>query len=132
MFSGRKRFGFSLVEALVAATLAGIGVAAAVGAFGALSRGQARANEKERMVRLAVDKYDELAAMGSLTNVGGTFADIGEDRYTWEAAVDTTGIENVSQLTITISLSESMNREATETVTGLVYEEPLSTGASTP
>lgn len=132
MFKGRKRFGFTLIEALVAATLAGIGVAAAVGAFGALTRGQARTNEKERMVRLAVDKYEELSAMGSLTNVGGTFADQGEDRYLWEAAVDTTGIENVSQLTVTISLSDSLGREATESVTGLVYEEPLSTGGTNP
>ncbi len=129
MFKGRKRFGFSLIEALVAVTLAGIGVAAAVGAFGALAKGQARANEKERMVRLAVDKYEELAAMGALTSVGGTFEDVGEDRYRWEASVDTTGIENVSQLTVTITLAESLGRQGSEEVTGLVYEEPLSTGA---
>lgn len=132
MFSARKRFGFSLVEALVAAALAGIGVAASVGAFGALARSQAKANEKERMVRLAIDKYDELAAQGSLTNVGGTFEESGEGRYVWEAAVETTGVENVTQLTVTVSLSQSLNREGSESVVGLVYEEPISTGATTP
>lgn len=127
MSRGRRRYGFSLIEALVAVVLAGIGVAAAVGALGTLAKSQARANEKERMTRLAVEKYEELASMGSLTNVGGTFEDRGENRYVWEALVDTTGVENVSQLTVTVSLSESMVRQNSESIYGLVYEEPIET-----
>ena len=132
MSRGRNRLGFSLVEALVAVVLAGVGVAAAVGALGALVKSQARANEKERMTRFAVEKFEELAAMGSLTNVGGTFENKGEDRYVWEAYVDTTGIENVSQLTVTVSLSESMVRQSSESVYGVVYEEPIETDGGTP
>lgn len=132
MSRGRRRFGFSLVEALVAVVLAGIGVAAAVGALGTLIKAQARANEKERMTRFAVSKYDELASLGSLTNVGGTFEGQGESRYVWEAYVDTTGIENVSQLTVTVSLSDAMGREGSESVYGVVYEEPIATDGGTP
>lgn len=132
MFStAERRRGFTLVEALVAVVLAGVGVAASVSAFGALEKSEANAIEKERMIRLATEKYNELAAMGDLNNVGGTFDDRGEDRYVWEASVETTGIENVSQLNVTVSLSDSMNRERSETVYGVVYEEPASSTTGT-
>lgn len=127
MFGGRSR-GFTLIEALVAVVLAAVGVTASVGAFSVLAKSQARAMEKERMIRLATEKYHELAAMGNLTNVGGTFEDRGEERYNWEAATDPTGIENLTQLTVTVSLTDEFQRQASETVYGAVYEEPQTAG----
>lgn len=130
MSIGRRR-GFTLIEALVAVVLAAIGVTASVSAFSVLSKAQARSMEKERMIRLADAKFHELAAMGNLTNVGGTFEDQGEQRYTWEATSEPTGIENVTQLTVSVSMSESTGREGSDTVQGAVYEEPLSSTTTT-
>lgn len=121
--------GFTLIEALVAVVLAGVGVAASIQGLAALTKAQAKSQEKERMIRLAAAKYDELVATGQATNVGGTFDDWGETRYTWEALVDPTGEQDLSQLTVTVKTS-SDSRSVQEQVSGLVYEPPISTGGT--
>ena len=126
--SGGKR-GFTLIEALVAVVLAGIGVAAALQGIASLTKAQAKSVERELMMRLADEKLHELIATGDTTNVGGTFEDQGEDRYTWEAASDTVGVENLSQITVTVRL-QNQTRQAEESVSTLVYEPPQTSGGT--
>ncbi len=133
MSVGRKR-GFTIVEALVAVVLTGIGVAASVNGLASLTKAQALAIERERMSRLAVMKLDDLIATGQITNVGGTFEEMGDERFLWEASVSTTGVENLSQLTVSVRLAETSGRSAEVNATALAYEEPQATvvGGETP
>lgn len=122
-----RRKGFTLVEALVAITLTAIGVAAALQGIAALSKGQSLMMEKERMQRLAVQKLEELVATGDLNNVGGTFEEQNETRYVWEAQINTTGIENLSEVVVTVSKTDAGDESRQETVATLAYEEPITT-----
>lgn len=126
--SGGKR-GFTVIEALVATVLTGIGVAAAVNGLRSLTLAQAAALERERMNRYAVAKLDELVATGQITNVGGTLEEFGDDRYLWESSAATTGIENLTQLTVTVRLSDDSARSVEISVTTLAFEEPETTVA---
>ena len=47
-----------MIEALVAAAMMAVGITATVGATGSMARAQARLQDKERMQRLAIAKYD--------------------------------------------------------------------------
>jgi Tfp pilus assembly protein PilV len=114
----RARAAFTLIEALVAVALTAIGVVAVMGGMGALTR-----VEKERMQRLAIDKYHELSATGDRTTSNGDFSDRNETRYVWTAAVEPTGVENLDQLTVTVRLTGA-DREREEVVSGLVYQAP--------
>lgn len=127
MSSGKR--GFTVIEALVATVLTGIGVAAAVNGLRSLTLAQAAVLERERMNRYAVAKIDELVATGQITNVGGTFEEFGDDRYLWESSAATTGVENLTQLTVTVRLSDDSARSAEISVTTLAFEEPEATVA---
>jgi len=123
--SSAKR-GFTLVEALVAVVLAGVGIVAAVQGISSTAKAQALMTEKERMLRLASQQFDDLIATGQTTSMGGTFADLGEDRYLWDAEFSPTGEENLSQLQVTVRLADTA-REHEESVTGFVYLQPQTT-----
>lgn len=127
MSSGKR--GFTVVEALVATVLTGVGIAAAVNGLRSLTLAQAAALERERMNRYAVAKLDELVATGQITNVGGTFEEFGDDRYLWESSAATTGVENLTQLSVTVRLSDDSARSAEISVTTLAFEEPEATVA---
>lgn len=118
------RRGFTVVEALAATVLTGLGVAAAVQGLASLTHAQAIVVERERMNRLAVMKLDELIATGQLTNVGGTFEEMGETRYYWESSVATTGVENLTQLIITVRLADNIARSLEVRTSALAFEEP--------
>lgn len=129
MSSGGKRRGLSIVEALVAAALTAVGVAGTMKAIGSLTYGQAKLLEKQRMRRLAHEKFDELAATFDYQlATEGDFADRGESRYAWTASSETTGIENVVSLQVIVQRTEG--RELSESVEGLVYEEPQQSGGA--
>ncbi|MBV6458131.1 MAG: hypothetical protein HONBIEJF_01254 [Fimbriimonadaceae bacterium] len=124
--ASKGKRGFTLVEALVAVVLAGVGIVAAVQGISSTSKAQALMTEKERMLRLASQQFDDLIATGQTTSMGGNFEDLGEDRYLWDAEFSPTGEENLSQLEVTVRLSNSA-REHEESVTGFVYLQPQST-----
>jgi len=102
---------------------------AAVQGISSTGKAQALMMEKERMLRLAAQQYDDLIATGQTTSMGGTFQDIGEDRYLWDAEFTPTGEENLSELKVTIRLSDTV-REHDESITGFVYLQPQSTEVS--
>ncbi len=128
--SNARRRGFTVVEALAATVLTGIGVAAAVQGLASLTQAQAIVVERERMNRLAIMKLDELVSTGQITNVGGTFEEMGDSRYYWESSVGTTGVENLSQLIVTVRLADNEVRTLEVTASALAFEEPLTTEVS--
>lgn len=129
--------GFTLVEALVAATLLGTGIVAVLSGLSHISATDARNREVERMQRLAVQKYNELVATGATESaaLGGDFTDQNETRYRWEGEVSPSSVENLESLSITVKpASGSTTLDAT--VEGLVYVPPATTdpaaGGATP
>jgi prepilin-type N-terminal cleavage/methylation domain-containing protein len=116
---------FTLIEALVAVALVGIGIAAAMGGLARLSASQYRARETERMQRLACQKYDELAATGALSSsdLNGDFADYSHEEYEWQATVEPTGVQDLNAVTITVDRRGEEDGPSAK-ITGLVYEAP--------
>jgi prepilin-type N-terminal cleavage/methylation domain-containing protein len=116
---------FTLIEALVAITLVGVGIAAAMSGMAHLSAAQYRSREIERMQRLAVQKYDEMVAVGTLesANLSGDFSDYSQPDYEWKADVQPTTVENLDSLTITVDRRTDDNGPAA-TIDGLVYQPP--------
>src|SRR4051794_38471747 len=86
MFTARNKRskGFTIIEALVALTLAGIGVAGAIEGIRSLTKSQTRMLEGEHMHRLAFEKYQEIIATQDLTTPSGDFGDRNESGFTWE------------------------------------------------
>jgi type II secretory pathway pseudopilin PulG len=117
----RLRRAFTMIEALMAITLAGVGVAAVVGAMGSVTHAEATALEHEKMQRLAIDKYDELVATQDYNNVSsGNFQDRSEDSYDWTCDIETTGVDGLDELTVTVRRSAG-DREVELVVSGLIY-----------
>jgi type II secretory pathway pseudopilin PulG len=116
---------------LVAVVLAGIGITAAVQGITSTGKAQALLLEKERMLRLAKQQFEDLVATGQTTSMGGNFSDMGEDRYVWDAEFVPTGEENLAELRVTVRSTDSV-RPREETITGLVFLLPQTTEAVQP
>lgn len=131
MRSGNRKRGYSLVEAMVSAALLALGIVSVLGAYASLSKGQAAARMSEQMQRLAFDKYEEITSVGSLETqaMDGDFADRGDDRFVWTASVETTGVENLSAVTVQV---QSRSGDESAQISGVMYEPPTATGGTTP
>lgn len=125
--------GFTLIEAMVTVALVAVGVVGVIGGFGALTASQTRAQESERMQRLAFQKYDELLATQgtTLTDLGGDFADQGQAGLKWEASVQPTGVENLDSITVTVSRMNDSGGPLAQ-AEGLSFRPPAATGGTTP
>lgn len=97
------RRGFTLVEALAALVLLGVGIAAVVTAQGSLGRTESRMQELQVMARLAESKLAELMATEA-ANVSdtGDFTLEGDNDHEWELVVDPSGVENVNALRLIV------------------------------
>ena len=129
MKSARSR-GFTLIEAMVSASLVAIGVASAMAAYGALTKAQTQVQERDRMQRLAVSKYDELVAEG-INNAAsnGDFQDYNEDRYKWQTDIANTATTGLQSLTVTVTAADP--KDPTQvSVEGLLYSPTTSTTAT--
>jgi prepilin-type N-terminal cleavage/methylation domain len=120
MKSARNK-GFTLIEAMVSAALVAIGVASAMGAYGALTKAQSQIQERDRMQRLAISKYDELIA-GGLGNAAssGDFQDYNDGRYKWSADIANTATTGLQSLTLTVT-SNLPNDSTQVSIEGLLY-----------
>ena len=120
----RRRRGYSLIEALVAVAVTGIGVSAALGGMGALARGERRALITETMQRLAFQKYEEIVATGEVTSatLEGDFSDRNLETLKWEAEVEQSGTENLSIITVRVTSDADENMQAQ--ARGLLFEPP--------
>ncbi len=99
----QSRKGFTLVEALAALVLLGVGIAAVVTAQGSLGRTESRMQEMQVMARLAESKLSELMATEA-ANVSdsGDFTEEGDNTHEWETIVDPSGVENVNAIRLIV------------------------------
>lgn len=117
--------GFTLIEVLAAVVIVGIGIAAVMGGFGALSQTQRRIIERETIERLAQSKLKEIAATREYDSVAeGDFSGEGLPDYTWSAATQESGVENLQHLSVTVELDDS---DLTATAETLVFTPPAPT-----
>ncbi len=117
----RRRKGFTLVEALVAAVVTGAGVAAAMGALASLTRAEADLEIRQTLYMLASRKADELVATGQYQVASeGDFQPEGYPDLRWNASTEPTGVEQLEALTITSEQVQPKNLQMSVTV--LVYE----------
>jgi prepilin-type N-terminal cleavage/methylation domain-containing protein len=103
--ASRRRRGFSLIEAMVAVAVTGIGVTAALGGMRALAKAEHRATRTEIMQRLAFQKYDEVIATGEVNTapLEGDFRDVNVDGYEWRVEVEQSGVENLSIVKVRVN-----------------------------
>jgi len=117
--------GFTLIEVLAAVVIVGIGIAAVMGGFGALSQAQRRIIERETIERLAQSKLKEIAATREYDSVTeGDFSGEGLPDYSWTAATQESGVENLQHLSVTVELNNSDLTASAET---LVFTPPAPT-----
>lgn len=131
----KLRSGFTLLEALAAVALLGVGIVGSVSAFGTVIQTEDRARQREHMQRLAEDKLAELMATGqATTSSNGDFQDQNEPNYTWRLEVNTSGITDLNSVTLTVERSNNNDKARLDT---LVYVPPTtsttagSTGGTT-
>jgi prepilin-type N-terminal cleavage/methylation domain-containing protein len=128
----RKR-GFTLIEALVATVIVGIGVVGTMAGFSVISRTEVRLHESELMQRLAHEKLDELIATGEATQSGqtGDFSDRNLTGYTWSLTTQSTSVTNLNGIVLTVTKGDGQDA-AKVTATTLLYVHPTTTtgGAS--
>lgn len=126
-FAHRKARGFTILEALVSAVLLGVGIAASIGAIGEMIKAETGSREREKIHRMALDRFAELRATGDYLQspLDGDFQDRGEQGYTWSSALEPTGIENLNRLTVTVS--KTANSKLDTSISALVYQPPIQT-----
>jgi len=131
MNTARKR-GFTLIEALVAAVIVGIGVVGAMSGFAVITRTEVRLHESELMQRLAHAKLDELIATGQATQSGqsGDFSEQNLTGYTWSLSTQSTAVTNLNGITVTVTKGDGQDA-ATVTSTTLLYVPPTTATGGT-
>ncbi|MEJ5170319.1 MAG: prepilin-type N-terminal cleavage/methylation domain-containing protein [Fimbriimonadales bacterium] len=129
--NGRRRLGFSLIEALLAVTLLGVGIAAAVGSAGAAAEARWKIRDRELLTRLAVSIADDLRASGDDQNNGlsGDFAQDGYPDVVWSVETTPTGIANLDSVWVTV---ENRATGLQQTLQYLVYRRPEQSEVAAP
>ena len=123
--------GFTLIEAMVASVLVAVGVTAALRGYAALTHTQAILQERDRMQRLAVSKYDELTAQDITTaSNNGDFSDYGETRYKWELVLGTTATAGLDTVQLTVTAVDPSDTNQVQ-LNGLAYIPETSTTGAT-
>jgi len=130
MKSARNR-GFSLIEAMVASVLVAIGVSSTLRGYAALTHAQGELQERDRMQRLAISKYDELIATGiNNAATSGDFQDYNESRYKWDLDVETTATTGLDSVQLTVTAIDTNDKNQVQ-LNGLAYvPQTSSTGAT--
>jgi type II secretory pathway pseudopilin PulG len=124
------RRGFTLIEAVAAIGLVSIGVVSSLTGLAAIAKNDQALLERERMQKLAVQKYDEVIATGLIdtAELSGDFTDQNIDGFEWEATVEPSGEENLEVLTVTVNKTgDAEGPQAT--MDGLVFRPPIQGGA---
>lgn len=146
-----KKRGFTILEGLVAMMLTVVGVCGVILAIGALQKSEARMDGKERELRLAVEKYQEIITLTDFATPSGDFTDRNDSDHVWEMTatpitLPTTATTNAAggnaatpaaqgqllMLTVTVHPSTSSQANDGESVSGVVWETPAAlAGTST-
>lgn len=123
--------GFTLIEAMAAVVLLGIGIVGSLTAFSSVIRTEGGIQDTERMQRMAQAKLAELVATGdAATSTDGDFSDEGEPDLTWKLEVNTSGITDLNAVTLTVSRGDSASSTKARVDT-LVYAPPAATTTAT-
>lgn len=119
--------GFTLIEVLVAIVLVAVGVTGTLSALSAMAQSKTRVQQSQLMQKLAEDKLAEVIATGDAFNgaASGSFEDQGAADITWSSQDDTTGVENLDAITVTVKKGD---REVSAST--LFYRAPATTGAT--
>jgi hypothetical protein len=92
-----------VVEALVAATLLGVGMAACVAGLGSLTRAHSRMEDRRLAYRFAHAKFDELVATGEWqTATDGGFETPEAADLRWQASVEPTTVDGLASFRLTV------------------------------
>ena len=125
----RRVSGFTVMEALAAAVLVGVGVTAAMGAIGSMSQTEIRMRESEKLGRLAHMKLDEVMALGDATNTDteGNFEEYGEPNYEFTVDVQPSGVDSLDTILVTAKKSNGDTTSQEGRATGLLFTPPETT-----
>jgi prepilin-type N-terminal cleavage/methylation domain-containing protein len=123
--------GFTLVEVVVSVALLSIGIVVSLGSLSAMTKTEVKLRKTEEMNRLAVQKIEEVLAVGNATTAetSGTFDDYGYTGYEWSLEVAPSGTENLDTIRVTVT-EASANSSAGVSVSSLLYTPPSTTGAT--
>lgn len=122
--------GFSLIEALVALVITGVGIAGILGAFGSTQRSEALSLRAEKMQRLAKAKLDEILATRDFNTESGDFSLDGEPNFVWSMTDETTPVTDLDNVTVRVELAD--NADVWRTASMLTYKAPNSSGSASP
>jgi prepilin-type N-terminal cleavage/methylation domain-containing protein len=124
----RAKSGFSLIEALVALVITGVGIAGLVGALGNAEHAESFNLRAEKMQKLAITKLDEILATKDFTTASGDFSLEGEPDFEWTMTDDTTSVTDLDNITVRVSKVDDDN--VWRSVSSLTYKVPNSTGGA--
>ena len=95
--------GFTLIEAVVAILLVGIGIVAVFGGMRSLAAADSKAKTAELLQRLAQSKVEELESATDPTTVGsgGDYSQQGYPNITWTVDLETSATDNLDKMTVT-------------------------------
>jgi prepilin-type N-terminal cleavage/methylation domain-containing protein len=130
---GFKGRGFTLIESLAAAALMAVGITASMSALGAVAKEEARAREVDFVQRLARAKYDELVSTNQQTiaSQSGDFSDRNIQGYTWNLDVESSTVNNLDTVTVTVQKQNGGSGDPEGIVEKLIYISPSTTSTTT-
>jgi prepilin-type N-terminal cleavage/methylation domain-containing protein len=112
----RNKRGFTLVEALVAVILCGVGVVAAMQALASLQTTNINAVHAERLLRLATNKIEEIGVTSPITETptDGDFTDDGAPDVTYNIDIQVGSVDGT--YVVTITATDQVTQQSLSTV----------------
>jgi prepilin-type N-terminal cleavage/methylation domain-containing protein len=112
----RNRRGFTLVEALVAVILCGVGVVAAMQALASLQKTNINAVHAERLLRLATNKIEEIGVTSPITETptDGDFTEDGAPDATYNIDIQVGSVDGT--YVVTITATDQVTQQSLSTV----------------
>ncbi len=123
--AGRSR-GFSLVEAVVSTALAITGIVAVMGAFASINATRVQTRESELMLRLAVEKYDEVIATGEYESAPFS-GDFDPQPYSYSVESATGVTTDLREVTVRVTSTGRQDDEGVE-IRGMIFTEQFVAG----
>ena len=111
-----SRRAFTLVEAMVAVILCGVGVVAAMQALASLQKTNINAVHSERLLRLAANKIEEIGVTSPVTETptDGDFTDDGAPDASYNIDVQPGTVEGT--YVVTITATDTVSQQSLSTI----------------
>jgi prepilin-type N-terminal cleavage/methylation domain-containing protein len=112
----RNKRGFTLVEALVAVILCGVGVVAAMQALASLQKTNINAVHAERLLRLATNKIEEIGVTSPITETptDGDFTEDGAPDATYNIDIQVGSVDGT--YVVTVTATDQVTQQSLSTV----------------